>query len=88
MKIMAEYAHVAGWPGKLISYNEKKLCVTWLYVAGWPGKLISYNVFGKICSGKYVAGWPGKLISYNTSFVSLFYTMNYTYQDVFFLPFF
>ena len=34
---------VAGWPGKLISYNKSELAMGLFYVAGWPGKLISYN---------------------------------------------
>ena len=35
---------VAGWLGKLISYNGRAVVKMSLPVAGWLGKLISYNL--------------------------------------------
>ena len=70
MRMSRDFMQVAGWPGKLISYNLS-ICIWFSHlVAGWPGKLISYNSSKWYDYAGKVAGWPGKLISYNSAVAS------------------
>ena len=41
--LVLQFVMVAGWPEKLISYNEIIKLNALGAVAGWPEKLISYN---------------------------------------------